>query len=315
MIRLALIGCGRHSGRFHAPSLAKYAGEHPGEIDLAGACDLDAGRAKQFCEQFGFARAYDDVERMLAEEKPDACWSVMPHTAIVSMGELLLRRGIPCVIEKPLGTTPAEARRLVATAEETGTAHMISMNRRFNPCLTRGLEWAGEQGPIRYVHGRMVRHARREAHFIRGAALHAIDALIFIGGEVAEYNAQVMSAPAVTGQWHLIDFRFAGGTLGRLDILTTAGMREETYDIYGEGYRCRVSVPIWGSEASVRCWKANKLDVEDVAGPDEPEIITDGAYAETEHFVRCLRDGSAPRPAARDVLAATEISFALAAQP
>ncbi len=314
MIRLALIGCGRHSGRFHAPSLAKYAAQHPGEVELAAACDLDQAAAEQFCRQFGFARAYGDVDRMLADEPLDACWSVMPHDAIVAMGTKLLERKMPCVIEKPIGRTLAEARRLAEVAEKTGTTHMISLNRRFNPYLTRALEWARPRGPVLYVHGRMVRHARREARLIRGVGLHGLDVLMFIGGELAARDTRVVTAPAVTGRWYMIDLAFAGGALGRLELLATAGMKEETYDIYGEDYRCRVSVPIWGSEASVRCWYRNQLELEDVAGPDEPEIITDGAYAEAEHFLGCLREGRGPRPTARDALAATEITFAIAAE-
>ena len=315
MIRLALIGCGRHCRRFHAPALAKYAAEHPGEIELAATCDLDIAAAEQMAADFGFVRTYDDVEKLLAAETIDACWAVMPHTAIAEMGVMLLQRGMPCVIEKPLGRTLDEADRLAEAAAASETPHMISLNRRFSPYMTQALTWAAEQGPILYVHGRMVRHARREPPFIRGACLHGIDAMVFIGGDVDEYSTQTLTAPAVTGQWYTIDFDFgASGAVGRLDLLATAGMREEVYDIYGEDFRCRVSIPIHGSEASVRCWRGNKLAIEDVAGSDEPEFITDGAYAEAEHFIQCLRDGAPLGPTVQNVWPATEISFAIAAE-
>src|SRR4051812_16361934 len=135
MIRLALVGCGEHSRGSHAAPLARYAATHRDEIELVAACDLDPDRAAEFCRDFGFARAYTDVERMLAAESPDGCVSVMPIERIVESSIRLLDRGVPCVIENPLPTSPAEAERLARVARETGTPHMVSVNRRFLPYL------------------------------------------------------------------------------------------------------------------------------------------------------------------------------------
>src|SRR5262245_23961028 len=112
MLRLALIGCGSHSESAHGKPLAHYAARHPGDVALAAACDLDRGRAVRFCQEFGFARAYDDIEAMLQTENPDAVVSVLPIEKIVEVGSLLLRRGIPCVLEKPPGRSVEEATAL-----------------------------------------------------------------------------------------------------------------------------------------------------------------------------------------------------------
>ncbi|MEE8391714.1 MAG: UDP-N-acetylglucosamine 2-epimerase (non-hydrolyzing) [Anaerolineae bacterium] len=69
--RIALLGCGVHSRTSHAAPMAQVVGEHPGEVELVGVCDLDAARAGAFVEEFGFAAAFTDVDRMLAETKPD----------------------------------------------------------------------------------------------------------------------------------------------------------------------------------------------------------------------------------------------------
>ncbi|HYU97887.1 MAG TPA: Gfo/Idh/MocA family oxidoreductase, partial [Pyrinomonadaceae bacterium] len=73
MIRLALVGCGEHSRLSHATPLARYAAFNPGELELVAACDLNLDRAKEFCSEFGFARAYSDVEEMLSKETVDGC--------------------------------------------------------------------------------------------------------------------------------------------------------------------------------------------------------------------------------------------------
>ena len=83
MIRIALAGCGEHSRSSHAAPLARYAAQHPGEIELVAACDLNREKALEFCHTFGFQRAYTDLGHMLDSEKPDACVCIMPMDAIV----------------------------------------------------------------------------------------------------------------------------------------------------------------------------------------------------------------------------------------
>ena len=78
--------------------LARYASEHPGEIELAAACDLNLERAESFRQKFGFAGAYESMNRMLDEEEIDGCVCVVPVDKIVDAGIVLLRRGIACVV-------------------------------------------------------------------------------------------------------------------------------------------------------------------------------------------------------------------------
>src|ERR1043165_1724899 len=105
MIRIAIAGCGEHSRSSHAAPRARYAAAHPDAIELVAACDLDLDRAVEFCRSFGFVRPYRDLDEMLSVEQPDACLSVMPMEKIVDVGFRLLERRLPCVIEKPLGTS------------------------------------------------------------------------------------------------------------------------------------------------------------------------------------------------------------------
>ncbi|MDA0747429.1 MAG: hypothetical protein O2954_12990, partial [bacterium] len=81
--------------------------------------------------------------------------------------------------------TLEEARQLLAVARETGTPHMVSVNRRFEPLLRRAISWAKERGPLRYVRASILRHNRREPDFVYGTAIHCIDALREIGGEIS----------------------------------------------------------------------------------------------------------------------------------
>src|SRR5216110_1512564 len=110
MIRLGLIGCGEHSESGHAIPLARYKSAHPSAIELTAVCDLRQERAELFCRQYGFMNAYHDVDEMLARHHLDGCIAVVPLEKISELGIKLLRLGIPCVVEKPLGASLEEGK-------------------------------------------------------------------------------------------------------------------------------------------------------------------------------------------------------------
>ena len=308
MIRIALAGCGEHSRTSHAAPLARYARLHPEEVELVAACDLNAAKANEFCREFGFRRDYDDLDRMLEAEKPDACVCVMPMEKIVEVGIKLLQRRIPCVIEKPLGTSLAEIERLAAVARETQTPHMVSVNRRFMPYLNQARSWI--RGPVRYVRASQVRHQRSESDFIWSTAIHVLDALRYIAGEVDKFEVTV---PSGNTTWYLIELKFKSGTTGLVEILPTAGMVEESYELFAEGCRARITAGS-GTQRSLECWQDGKLVIEAHANEDEPEDLRNGAYQEVEEFVRSLVTGSRPHPEVKDILPSAQICFAIAEQ-
>src|SRR5258705_8210068 len=216
MMRLALVGCGEHSRFSHATPLARYAALTPGELELVAACDLNLDRAREFCSEFGFARAYSDVEALLSKESVDGCVCVMPMERIVDLAVMLLERKIPCVIEKPLGVTPQESERLADTARRTDTPHMVSVNRRFMPYLNQAKSWVSSIGPLQYVRATQVRHARDEPDFIWSTAIHVLDALRHVAGEVAEFHTEVHQQGLSTA-WYIVSLRFASGARGRIE--------------------------------------------------------------------------------------------------
>ncbi|MBN1674299.1 MAG: Gfo/Idh/MocA family oxidoreductase [Kiritimatiellae bacterium] len=313
-IRLALIGCGSHSRGNHAQPMARYAADHPDELELAAACDLDLAKATRFCGQFGFKKAYDNVDAMLEAEQPDACVAIMPVSHIVAMGIKLLERGMPCVIEKPPGATLEEARRLADVARRTGTPHVVSVNRRFSPYIRRAVDWARQQGPLRFVRGAIIRVRRAEPSFVWSTAIHSVDAMRFIAGDVERYDAHICRGDGMLTTWYAIGFTYAGGCLGHLDILPSAGWHEETYELIGEGFRAAVSTQHAKKPTTLRCWLGEELVVDDASPEDEPEDVTIGPYAEVAELVAGLRNGSALRPTMDDVLPSAEICFEIAAQ-
>jgi predicted dehydrogenase len=310
-IRLALIGCGEHAESGHAIPVARYKSAHPEAIELAAACDVRLERAQEFCSKYGFRTAYRDIGEMLSREEVDACVAVVPPERISEVGIMLLQRSIHCVVEKPLGSTLPELKALCSAATSNGTPNMVSVNRRFMPFLNRALEWARNAGSIRYVRSTMARHARSEPEFIWATAVHAVDTLRYIGGEVAGFNWERVCSRANSTPWYTIQLHFHSGMEGRVDVLPTAGMLEETYDIFGDGFRVSVICP-FGRNRGWVAYRDGVVVEEEFAPGDMPEDVLNGCYAETASFIEALRDGHALKPSIAEVTPSVEICMSIA---
>lgn len=310
-IRLALVGCGEHARVGHAMALTRYKTVNPDAIELAAACDIQLDRAQKFCTQYGFRHSHRNIEEAFSREEVDGCITVVPPERISEVGAILLGRRIPCVVEKPLGSTLAEVKALCAAAVASGTPNMVSVNRRFMPFLNRALQWVRNAGPIRYLRSTIARHARSEPEFIWATAVHAVDTLRYIAGDVAGFECEPVCSPANSVRWYTIHLHFQSGAEGRVDVLPTTGMLEETYDLFGDGFRSSVTCPF----GRKRGWLAHLDGVvveEEVAPADMPEDVLNGCYDETAAFIEGLQGGRALKPTIADVAPSVEICMSIA---
>ena len=308
MIRLGLIGCGAHSETGHAIPLTRYKAAHPDGILLAAVCDVQVDRALEFVRKYGFLMAYRDVDDMLTQENLDGCIAVVPPEGISNLGIKLLNLGIPCVVEKPLGASLAEAQALRDSAAATKTPNMVSVNRRFMPLLKRAIEWTNA-GRLRYVHCTLARHSRKEPEFLWATAVHAVDTLRHIAGQVVAFDLRTLTAPSATA-WYALELQFENGISGRVDVLPTAGMVEETYDLFGEGFRASVTCP-FGRQLGWRCFRDGRLVEAENVPAETPEDIVNGCYDEAATFLEAL-GGGIPKPSIAEVFPSVELCFAIA---
>jgi predicted dehydrogenase len=306
-IRLALIGAGNHSRGNHAPAMAQYAREHPDQVELAAVCDLQRQKAESFAKTFGFRAVYTDYLKMMEKERLDGCVCVMPIELTASLAIDLMERNMPVTVEKPMGDSLEEIQEIVKTAEKTGTPNMVSVNRRFDPLIRRGLQWAEAQGPLRYVRASILRHNRREPTFVSGTAIHPIDALRSIGGEIAHYQAWVNEGEP---HWLHIVFTYSSEAIASLDVLPTDGSVEERYEMFGDGFRVDVCAGT-NPHPRLRCWKDDDLVVDEHPPEEQPPFVRVGAYAEIEEFVAALAEERAPWPSVAEVYPSVEIAFKL----
>lgn len=311
MIRLGLIGCGEHSEGGHAVPLARYKSEYPGEIELTAVSDPRMERAEYFRTKYGFLHAYGDMNEMLTHHALDACIAVVPVEKIPQVGIQLLEARMPCVVEKPLGASLADVQALCDSARATGTPNMVSVNRRFMPFLNRALEWTRDIGPLRYVRCTFTRHARGEPEFLWGTAVHAVDALRYIAGDVADTRIRTLKQQAGTADWYGIDLDFVSGVSGRIDVLPTSGLREETYELIGEGFRAVVTCP-FGPRRGFRCFRENQVVLEEYESEHTTEDVVNGFYDEAATLIRALALKKTLGPTIQDVFPSVQLCLNLA---
>jgi predicted dehydrogenase len=124
--RIAVVGVG-HMGRLHAEKLAQLAGE--GVLELAGVCDLDPARAAEAAQKLD-TRVIGSVAEVAAVA--DAAIVAVHTSEHAHVAEQLLESGVDCLVEKPIATTRADARRLVDTARARGRVLQVGHIERFS---------------------------------------------------------------------------------------------------------------------------------------------------------------------------------------
>jgi predicted dehydrogenase len=117
-IRVAVIGTGAIASDSHLPALARLAEE--GETEVVAAVDVDAEAVEAFCAEGRVPHAYTDLDRMLAEQRPDLVTICTPPTLHRDQSVAALRAGAWVWCEKPPVPTLADFDAVEAEEGEDG---------------------------------------------------------------------------------------------------------------------------------------------------------------------------------------------------
>jgi predicted dehydrogenase len=110
-----------------------------------------AERAAEFASRHGIPRSFGDYEQLLADPEIDIVYVSAPHTEHVRLALLAIAASKHVLVEKPLATTAADAKRVFAAARAANVFAMEAMWTRFLPQTTiiRRLLDDGVLGPLR----------------------------------------------------------------------------------------------------------------------------------------------------------------------
>ncbi|NTV84546.1 MAG: Gfo/Idh/MocA family oxidoreductase [Bacteroidales bacterium] len=126
MIRIGVLGAG-HLGKIHIKCIREI-----GEYELIGFYDADEKTAKQVEKEFGLTH-YPSIDELI--DAVDVVDIVTPTVSHFDCASRALKKARHVFIEKPVVTTPEEARQLMVFAEEANVKVQVGHVERFNPAF------------------------------------------------------------------------------------------------------------------------------------------------------------------------------------
>lgn len=288
-IRVGLIGAGWAARAVHGPSLRDYRRRRRG-IQLAAVCDVDADRAEALRKDFGFAAAYTSVEQLLADGAIDAAVVAVSAAHNAPVAVACVAAGLPVLLEKPPAMTARAARRLARDIAAHDGRVTVAFNRRFTPALVRLKELVAEVGPVQSLRCDMRRTDRREPDFST-TAIHALDTLRFLGGDVArmELRYAACGAPGEVTTFHGLGTTVGGATVG-FDIVPVAGETVERYTLCAGGRTFEAT----SAAGHVTVRDGGSVREVKVRRPSEQQHDTSGFYQEVAAFLDAAKGEAAP---------------------
>ena len=327
-ITLAIVGAGQ-IGDKHAQAIASSTSGR-----LLAMCDSDQSR-----EHIARAHGVDfhiDLAQMLSEASPDGVIVSTSTQSHVEVAKQCIEAGLPCLVEKPIAVTAADARALVNAADARGVPLMVGHHRRHNPVVeqARAVVQGGQLGDLVGVNAiwALRKHdtyydAPWRTQIGAGPVLtnliHDVDSLRYICGEVT--GVMAMTSSAVRG--HNVEdtasltLRFANGALGTV-LISDAASSPWAWEVNSGENLDYPQTPqnsyfFAGTKAALAF---PRLDLFRYVDPDAPHWLgamqsepvnvgakstDDGApasplVAQIDHFARVIRGQEAPKVSGRE---------------
>jgi predicted dehydrogenase len=309
MLRVALVGCGVIAPQ-HITAFAKQ----QERARLVAFCDLDREKAeharqlyKQRLGRASQSRILTSYDEVLEDKTIDAVDLCLPHHLHAEYAIAAARAGKHILCEKPLANTLEDCDRMIAAAKEANVVLFHGENMRLDPVVNRAAEIVceGRIGTITglqqtYAHwqpeamnrGWRARPEEAGGGQLMDAAIHHVDILRHIGGEIVQVQAMTTQHRPELGpkseDTGVLNFRFQPGHLGQL--------------FAGHATRNRGGSPlltVFGTEGSLTLeafWPRRGL----VWFPanNEPQVLIENHHwqesfdAEVAHFLDVLLEGA-----------------------
>lgn len=151
-VNIGVIGAGWWATLSHIPALR----DNP-HVGIVAVNRPDADGMEKVVASFPGVKPYFDAAEMLAKEKLHGVVVASPHILHAEHAQLALSRGLPTLIEKPMATSAADARALLATANANNTQIILPYGWNFRPIVETAHQlvkdgWVGE---VRHVVAQM----------------------------------------------------------------------------------------------------------------------------------------------------------------
>lgn len=146
MMRIGIVGTGGMA-TCHVDQARKIKG-----VMLAAGADISEERAREFCGKHGIPKYYTDYREMFDRERLDGVCNVTPDSIHAEVAIAAARKGLHILSEKPLATTLAEAKKMLAEVNKSGVINLVNFSYRNSCALQAAAKFIAGGGIGRIMH-------------------------------------------------------------------------------------------------------------------------------------------------------------------
>ena len=255
-IGIGIVG-GGYMGKAHAVAMASVGAVFNTRLRprLEMVCASSAASAERYRAAYGFSRATDDWQALVADPKVQAVVIATPQETHRAIAEAAFALGKPVMCEKPLGRDLADSTAMVSAAEAAGAVHMVGFNYIRTPAsqFARKLVAEGAIGDVVWFRGEHTEDFFADARLpnswrtqgrsngtMGDLAPHMINAALALVGDITQLSAQIETVhahrPGPNGPEAVTNddqaqfmCRFANGASGHLFFSRVAHGRKMGY--------------------------------------------------------------------------------------
>ncbi|MDR3707972.1 MAG: Gfo/Idh/MocA family oxidoreductase [Capsulimonadaceae bacterium] len=292
-LRIGIIGAGGFA-RTHFILLSRMP-----DVHIVAACDTKENALRVAVEEFAVPGRYNDYRKLLEEADVDAVYVAVSPRAMFGITMDVIASGKHVFAEKPLGSNIEQTRALVAAAETAGIKTAVGVNRRYCAVIRKAKEVVEQRGPISGVLGEFHKNCAETLYgmsILHCDGLHALDALRYIGGDVASVHAQADRWYRSSG-WEGLNnvfhamIRFESGASGIFIANRQGGARREYFEIHGSDISAYIYTPNRAEIYRAGVSRPEIIRGEELTGSSDP-LVTYGYEAESRDFIDAiLNDG------------------------
>lgn len=316
MLKIGVLGAG-HLGKIHINCCIQSK-----KLELVGFYDTNAELAKKVSEEFKI-RVFDSIGSLI--EEVDIIDIVTPTISHFSCATQALKGFKHVFIEKPIVTTPEEARQLLSLAKEAEVKVQVGHVERFNPAFTAALPFLDQ--PMFIETHRLAQFNPRgtDVPVILDLMIHDIDIVLsVVKSNIRKINASGVAVVSDTPDIANARLEFDNGCVANLTAsrISMKNMRKSRFfqsDAYIAVDFLEKKTEILRMKSVIDPEKADPLamiiDLGNNKGHkqiifDQPEVKSINAIqTELESFADAINNKTAPLVSMNDGYLALDIAY------
>jgi predicted dehydrogenase len=323
-LRGAVVGC----GFFARNHLHAWRDLEPEGARIVAVCDSAPGRAAAVAAEFGVPAAFESLDALLAETRPDFVDLVTPPATHAGLVARVAAAGVPVICQKPLARSRPEAVTMIEACRNAGVPLMVHENFRRQTPLRAVRAALPLIGPPFYarIHWRSGYDVYRDQPYLAeeprfilmDLGVHLLDLARFLLGEAESLTCRTRRVnPAIRGEDEAVVL--LGMRSGATCLVELSYASRPAQDPFPE-----TLVEVEGPAGSLALRPGFRLELTTGAGtrvlPAAPTCpawgaeglahIQESVVATQRDWLECLRTGRPSETGAEDNLRTLDLVFA-----